>query len=148
MLGDVAGHPSGELNLLVKDLLLGECHLCAVLLQGDEIVDEPLDELLVVRCFVCSKLGLCFCDLFRRFFMCLPFFFAEACFVFFSNDGLQFEILLLGYHEPFLSNLIILLLMTSSCFAYQLPNKREHLRVVPLGKLQHINLLSFIFLQA
>ena len=59
MLGDGAGHPPGELQLHVKDLLLGECHLLAGL-QGDEIVDEPLDELLFVICFVCSKLRLCF----------------------------------------------------------------------------------------
>ena len=145
VLGDFREQPTGE---RLSGLIGGECHLSAILLQRGEIVDEPLDELLFVRCLVCFKLRLCFCDPIRRFFLCLYLLLGQACSVFFSDKGLKFEILLIGYHEPLLSNLIVLFLQNPAKLLYQLPTKCEHLRVVLLGTLQHANLLSIIFYQA
>ena len=81
VLGNLADVPPGELQLLVNNLLLRQGHL---LVLRDVSVDQPLDELLIVWRLVLLISSLCFIDLRLCFLQCLPFFFAKACFVFFT----------------------------------------------------------------
>ena len=141
VLGNLADIPPGELQLHVKNLLLRQGPF---LVLRDVSVDQPLDELLIVCRLVLLISSLCFIDLRLCFLQCQPFFFAKACFVFFTDEGLQLDVLRLGNSEPRLAKLVVMVLLS----ALQLTHKCEHPGVVLLSFLQHGKLLIFSLVQA